>query len=431
MTDEPNAQAAQCKRRPFIINGYLHNLLSSDIQSGLEVSTDLVPGSPHENHAPDLVAQDGFDTSLNVGLYIPKAPKGLHNLPRELLIEIATQLCPLDRASLACVSRHTHMIAGRALRVDWKLRFKLLERLESDGVWLSEILCSLCYRFHQPRDLVWTEAEGHRECVLYGDPTIARKTTSPYLPTQVYFDIVSAISRCSRFGSKLYDVDRLASSHHYKRDGAKINRIVSARVHQEHVIIKTETVLFSGQNRATALENVHNIERLIHDNAGLAPICGHGLWIDLLRFAFPNIVDSLVSPHFPPLYRSEVQECLWTHERTCWTRCDVSSRLENWLRTMFSCAHCATNFNASVVYLQDTQTKLLILTSWKDLGRCQDVTDIFWEGHLEHRPNRHEQSFWPTVGRSIWHRFEGIAEDEGDCVYSPRVSRRHIDGFLD
>ncbi|KAF4985240.1 hypothetical protein FDECE_16710 [Fusarium decemcellulare] len=294
MTDEPHIQAGQGKRRPFIINGYLHNFLPLDTQSDLVVSTGLIPGPSHESHAPDLVAQDGFNTSLNVGPNIHKAQKGLHDLPMELLIEIATQLCPLDRASLACVSRHTHMITSRALRLDWKLRFKLLERLESDGVWLPEILCSLCYKFHQPRDLVWTEAEGHRECVLYGDPTIGRKTTSPYLPTQVYFDIVSAISRCSRFGSKLYDVDRLASSHHYKREGAKINRIVSARVHQEHVIIKTETVLFSGQNRATALENVHNIERLIHDNAGLAPICGHGLWVDLLRFAFPNIADSMV-----------------------------------------------------------------------------------------------------------------------------------------
>ncbi|KAF5597693.1 hypothetical protein FPANT_4009 [Fusarium pseudoanthophilum] len=127
---------------------------------------------------------------------------GLKTLPTELVIKIATALHPIDRASLAFTSSWLHRIIGNALKLNQFDRAEFLRRLELDGMWLSEIFCEACQKFHEPRvSREFTPREARRACVKYGDPKLEEKSFPPFLE-DINFDIVAALSRFSRFRHK-------------------------------------------------------------------------------------------------------------------------------------------------------------------------------------------------------------------------------------
>ncbi|KAF5544902.1 hypothetical protein FNAPI_9284 [Fusarium napiforme] len=128
---------------------------------------------------------------------------GLKTLPTELVVKIATALHPIDRASLAFTSSWLHRIIGNALKLNQFDRAEFLRRLELDGMWLSEIFCEACQKFHEPRmSREFTPREARRACVKYGDPKLEEKSFSPYLE-DINFDIVAALSRFNRFRHKV------------------------------------------------------------------------------------------------------------------------------------------------------------------------------------------------------------------------------------
>lgn len=61
----------------------------------------------------------------------PSVGRVLEIIPNEILIDIATLLCPMDRACLAFTSRHTHRVIGKALNLrPSRDRYDFLHRLE-------------------------------------------------------------------------------------------------------------------------------------------------------------------------------------------------------------------------------------------------------------------------------------------------------------
>lgn len=161
-----------------------------------------------------------------------------------------------------------------------------LRRLERDGMWLSEILCETCSKFHLPRkDRTWNEYEGPRRCIQYANGRALEYLESPYLPRQVHFDIVAAITRSYRFESGLYDINYLFSTDQYTAGRAKITSNVSARLYKGTLVLKTELVLSAGK-MAFASENVDKLEKVLQKSTKLENVCQHVKWAEVLPFIF-------------------------------------------------------------------------------------------------------------------------------------------------
>ncbi|KAK7402642.1 hypothetical protein QQX98_011622 [Neonectria punicea] len=368
----------------------------------------------------------------------------IQNIPAETLVEIATILSPVDRASFALAYRHTHGIIGRALRLDGANQYQLLSRLEGDGVLLTDILCSICRKFHPPRrNRAWTAQEGLRDCVKGGAREVLQNSDSPFLPEEVYFDLVAAILRCHRFNSKQYDVNLLGSRRLYGRGNAKIGAVVSAKVFDRHLLLKTEMFLFAGTNRASALENISQLESLLHGHRHLGNICRHNRWANIWTWMFPPHPRRVQSTNpatssvvqTADLPEQDLQTCLWTHERTCWTRCDASSRLETNMTGIWSCMGCLTDYKISTLHVENAhpkaeRTKILVFTSWKDLGSGESVYDPQWNGHLELPPVL--RPMFPRSLRywSLLDCFENGGQGWLAVPYIPRLGSEAIEGLL-
>ncbi|KAK7431799.1 hypothetical protein QQZ08_001740 [Neonectria magnoliae] len=368
----------------------------------------------------------------------------IQDIPAETLVEIATILSPVDRASFALACQHTHGIIGRALRLDHETQYQLLNRLEGDGVLLTDILCSICRTFHPPRrNRAWTAQEGLRDCVKGGAREVLQRSDSPFLPEEVYFDLVAAILRCHRLKSKQYDVNLLGSRRLYGRGNAKARAVVSAKVFDRHLFLKTEIFLFAGTNRASALKNISRLESLLHRHHQLGNICGHTRWANIWTWMFPphRRRDRSPNPATPSVVQTadlperDLRTCLWTHERTCWTRCDASSRLETNMTGIWSCRHCATDYKISTLHLENARpetarTKILVLTSWKDLGNGGSVYDAQWQNHLEDAAGRHHTF---ALSRRYWSPldcFENGRKGVLTVPYNPRLGSEAIEELL-
>ncbi|KPM39630.1 hypothetical protein AK830_g6910 [Neonectria ditissima] len=394
-----------------------------------------------------------------------KVQTSLRDMPPETLIEIATVLNPVDRASFALACRQNHQVMGRALRLDATARLQLLCRLERGGLWLKDILCSSCCRFHPPRqDRQWTTKEGDRECVKNGTSSRLKSSHSPFLPAEVHFDVVAAIMRCQRFGATHYGVDLLASRRLYSCGEAKIGVVVSARTLRGRLFLKKEMFLFAGKTRATALHKAPELMRLLLQQRQLDDICEHSRWAcSVCSWIFgPDSIQaparrptrtqaaSLFPDQDPPtrpptqtqsqqgfdIPGQTLQECLWTHEPTCWTRCDASPRLQANLARTVSCNYCPTDFKVSTLHLENTRpettwTKVLVFTSWKDLGSGGSVDDQEWQSHLQHRPDFCAFSNWRTHPfESVQSWFENGRDGGSSVPYTPRLLSRAMEEFL-
>jgi hypothetical protein len=296
-------------------------------------------------------------------------------IPKNIWIEIATPLSAVDRASLGFTCRHTHKLMGRALRLSPISRHQFLQRLENDGTWLAEILCGDCKKFHLPR--VEKKPKG-----CSAQPRRGPDRLKPHsLPSQVHFDLVTAILRCHRFNATLYTTDILASTKERTNHQARIINNISARVSEGHLILKTETILCPGNNRVDALKSVPKLERLLKKHREVARICQHNDWLRVIPFAFrPHCPyesnEMRCQIQCPDLEESDLpnkalHNCLWTHEKACWAHCDASSRVEASLAGLCSCTCCSTDYKINIIHGdgQGSQAKFLVLTSWKDLGR--------------------------------------------------------------
>ncbi|KAG4291612.1 hypothetical protein FPRO06_13833 [Fusarium proliferatum] len=229
---------------------------------------------------------------------------GLKTLPTELVVKIATALYPIDRASLAFTSSWLHRIIGNALKLNRFDRSEFLRRLELDGMWLSEIFCEICQKFHEPRkSRDFTPREARRACVKYGDPKLEEKSFSPYLQ-DIHFDIMAALSRSSRFRHKAtaesdftaqwYHLEDMVEWTTYYPDDPENPRVrVEQTIYysgEDHILIKSQRTLFTGESTGRDLLGILNrartLSRIIHDAPELWAVCPHASWTELYPFLF-------------------------------------------------------------------------------------------------------------------------------------------------
>ncbi|KAF5978843.1 hypothetical protein FCOIX_5646 [Fusarium coicis] len=283
---------------------------------------------------------------------------GLKTLPTELVVKIATPLHPIDRASLAFTSSWLHRIIGNALKLNQFDRADFLRRLELDGMWLSEIFCETCQKFHEPRkSRDFTPREARRACVKYGDPKLEEKSFSPYLE-DINFDIAAALSRLSRFRHKFNAESDLAAqlahledivvcTTHYDYPENPHVRVKQSIYYSEedHILIKSQRTLFTGQSTSRDLLGILNradtLRGIIYDAPELSAVCAHATWSNLYPFLFHPDDEFKWRPGQWSFRKRSIQDfdlpgralqqCMWTHKDDCWINCEARSRLDSCL----------------------------------------------------------------------------------------------------
>ncbi|KAF7560059.1 hypothetical protein G7046_g4091 [Stylonectria norvegica] len=309
--------------------------------------------------------------------------KKLHDLPKEIPLCITDYLPGAGAAALALSNRHLLNIFGTdVLKLHDDEKFALLQLIEKDGHFLSKILCRQCLAFHNPRltdpHLIpsWTTAEGHRACVKFGDKDTADQRQSPYLPPEVIFDVVSAVTKSQRLNSGLHGVDALKSARFWVTGRGPFMWVeVSAQVVKGHLLLKTETVVYPGRPRGSALHSVAPLLAFLNSVDILGRCCGHVKWADLHRFVFNVEIDSL-----------EKHVCLWNHGEACMHATATAGCLgeaQREINNMKGCPCCPTDMVMTSRNMLDGSTAI-VLTSWKDLGEGVHTDDKWWQSHLRH-----------------------------------------------
>ncbi|KAF5654304.1 hypothetical protein FCIRC_13983 [Fusarium circinatum] len=253
----------------------------------------------------DDIQSAGDDIELTLySIADPGQPSniGLKTLPIELVSRIATALHPVDRASLAFTSSWLHSIIGNALKLNQFDRSEFLRRLQLDGMWLSEIFCEICQKFHEPRkSRNFTPREARRACIHYGDPKLEKQSFSRFLGKEIHFDIMAALLRLRRFRHKsTYQSDFAAHLEYmiqFTRDYVDDEEDPHIQVDQDlyysqedHILIKSQRRLFPGRSTGREVTGILNGARdlgwIIHENPELLAVCEHTYWPDLYPFLF-------------------------------------------------------------------------------------------------------------------------------------------------
>lgn len=152
---------------------------------------------------------------------LPNLPN-LPTLPTKVLVDIASHLTSTDRAALALVSQTILRKLGTAtLALKANARFRLLRRLERDGVCKMNILCLACRIFHVPRL--------HMLPIYYAQPLRQSSVhpcisilSSPYLPAEFSYNVMAAVMRNHRHGWTSYPTDILSSSYRLYNQSAAV-----------------------------------------------------------------------------------------------------------------------------------------------------------------------------------------------------------------
>ncbi|KAF5582655.1 hypothetical protein FPCIR_9406 [Fusarium pseudocircinatum] len=202
----------------------------------------------------------------------PEQPSeiGLKTLPTELLIKIATALHPINRASLAFTSSWLHSIIGNALKLNQFDRLEFLRRLELDDMWLSEIFCEICQKFHEPRkSRNFTPREARRACIRYGDPKLEKPNFASHLEQMIEFT--------------LDYVDDEEGPH------IRVDQDIYYS-HEDRILIKSQRTLFPGRNTGREvmgiLNGARNLGWIIHENPELLAVCEHTYWPEVYPYLF-------------------------------------------------------------------------------------------------------------------------------------------------
>ncbi|WKT52380.1 hypothetical protein QSH57_002894 [Fusarium oxysporum f. sp. vasinfectum] len=343
--------------------------------------------------------------------------KTLQSLPTELLIQIATLLAPIDRASLAFTSSWLHGLFGNATKLNGFDRWKLLKRLEQSNMWPSEILCEICQKFHEPRKSrrTFTQKEGQRACIRNGASHLQRLSISPYLFEGDSFRCHGGYIEVSPFHAK----------------GATSRRAKCT--------VCGTRILFPGRDAGREankiIQGTGTLHRVLQETSELGTICGHARWADI--YPFITRPDEQFGWHQGQwsfrhsslqefdLPGEELQECLWTHKGDCWVNCQARARLDSALEgRIWSCGGCSTDYAVNIIRSESSCANYIVMTSWKDVGTCIRRDDRLWKEHMNYGVHAgHKREEFGKIAGEI----EKLTRGPGRQVYYfPRISKKRL-----
>ena len=329
-----------------------------------------------------------------------ESPRGLENIPAELVWEVARYLDTEDRAALALVSKTMLERLGKnELLPPRPFKFSFLRRLERDGVCPDAILCPCCVKFHSPL-LSLDESGRHRGSAT---PEEVRKlqrveqahsnATSPNLPAHLHFNMVAAVMRSHRHGWPTYSPRTLATAVRQRLPDhpARMTTFTRCYVVQGRLILGEQRLVLplveggnqggggGGEARLAATARLGGfMDGFYH--AGI--ICAHLSWRK--RYAGLFHLDTGDTERWRVASRNHV--CAWTHAQPCRRALGPTRACRAWdmrATKVQGCPLCQTDFAWAAVDLPDGRGRVLALGVWKDLGAGETLRDPRWRSHLQ------------------------------------------------
>lgn len=351
---------------------------------------------------------------------------GLQALPTEMLVAIASFLHPESRAALALACRRTLSALGhQSLHLQGDPRFRLLQLVERDGIFPSDILCPWCRVFHDPllsfgryirfrggakpdRPCVTSPAEGSMVFHLF---------SSPFAGDAIHANTVAAVMRSHRHGSSAHGPNLLSATHRWPVPGVPVPMSrASCVIARGHCIFKTELFLLTPKSPSGSLNGLGQLHALLYRRRA----CRHVTW----TCAFPSLSSSPGTRTAPA-----GQWCQRKHARPCdrgLATADPKCEEPYCSGGPAHCHECYTDCAFHVRELPRDQGRVLVLTTWKDLGAGESADDPRWMSHtLQGRPSQQR------VGTRdpIWTAVEGPAKTGGPAVYGPELDAEVIEAF--
>jgi len=304
----------------------------------------------------------------------------LETLPTRLTKYITEKLSETCQASLALTShRMLEKIGRRALKLKPKFRIKLLQHLERDGVLPSHILCRSCTKFHLPfLPKYWVDWKKTKCPAVdyWHQPRIPCATLVETFPVHFAFSTIAALTRSARHGWDIYPTEILTTPVTYNIQDewlSKVESFLSAKVVDNHLVVKKETRLYSGAKGPKGLDDSRWLKGIFANHEELSDLCEHYQW--------EGEYDGMVWAEKDKGAKRSQLHVNCHHSDGVSSHLPVCPWVPNPLDGIETCDYCFTDF---AVYRYDEAESgrgVVVLLSWHDLGRGETVGDLQWRAH--------------------------------------------------
>ncbi|KAL6863139.1 hypothetical protein ACO1O0_003383 [Amphichorda felina] len=358
----------------------------------------------------------------------------LPGLPPSILHTIMDQLPTESQAMMQLINRRLKKkFEGR--HVDRKkmeprslTKRNILALLERDSPYPHCILCPWCCQFHRPERSRLLEAHSEdsqfiRPCSVRIQPSL--EIMSPYfegashfLPPKVHFNMVAAIMNSHRTRTvriPVYTPNILASTLNLPSErGIQIQVHHKLQIVGGSLLLKTEAVIYKPHHILTCgdVPEAVCLGGLFRKHRRHLRACQHTEYT-------PGLKQYLLCPHggcgidceekchhhtdvdrTKDGYHAEgCHKSIWEIDSPCgWSSVSPGGKV-------FACPCCFTDMAVDIrdVYRENSgassPSRAVIFTTWKDLGKGQDVKDPKWQSHLNtsDRPSGAVRGQEPTV----------------------------------
>ncbi|OHE97158.1 hypothetical protein CORC01_07599 [Colletotrichum orchidophilum] len=318
-----------------------------------------------------------------------------HVLSPSLILVVAKHLTMVERAALSLTSKKMLLAIGE--ENFWLVsksggQLDLLALLERDASNSRDVLCRLCQKFHDPilsvtasdYDSQGRSASSARPCVKEIFSSRHQRMASPYLPRELHFNMIKAFMRSQRSQTGSYRSSLLESTaiYRHKKTEANIQQATTCRVlSQGDLLIKTVTTLFACRDANQAKNNVRFIVELLKRNK-LTTCCEHVDWMKTYPFVFNYVGLPTDEDKLRKYHKSRLNDPM-KKIRDIWNPAVVPRYSPRNFVWIMACEICYTNYTYE---WKDTEegSRIVMLISYKNLGKGEDVNDVKWSSHFKH-----------------------------------------------
>jgi len=384
-----------------------------------------------EGHNPQ--ESSGFTESTKLGDSKLPDRSPLLRLPDRLLWRIRAHLPAESRVALALVNHHLKdTLRGAAfdptdVRVDFQATWvRFLRLLDRDLQFL--VFCEICNKIHCPT-VAGISARFHsRPCVYH------QHGRSP-LGADLVFTRVYFIMRAFRAGQGYLELLHSLSfivparDRHPRLNGSHC-RTARINTRQGNLIVKHESYLLS---EITEELSTRTIEELGTCQWWPRPICPHWKWGEAFEFLLNGLARTDRSPSpeeiAPRSTSMEAESCsddtpleatAIDRNLICALRHPSPCLCGSKIGIVQSCQFCYTDFCLSWVRTMPDRRRLLVTTSWVNLGAGETVDDPIWQSH-QYRPHGFIRP--PGPSGEQYRAYEGVTS-AAKYEYSPSKIHR-------
>ncbi|KXH27189.1 hypothetical protein CSIM01_12058 [Colletotrichum simmondsii] len=342
-------------------------------------------------------------------------------LPAEILLQIQ-RLLPDESQAIFPLLNHKirNKIGHQPMALDKEAQHRLLKLLEYDGVYAKPlyIACKDCGTFHSPLSSVPPKPGHHRAVVDSHSsnprPCAAPKVSLPedhlyiganmwsnFLPWKLRFNMVAGLLRSHRLRpSGSVAKTKPISKDFYRTPNFWIQRLTECRIISGSLYLKTRDIVQLKRDMRHAKlrgEFLGKDDRFWY----LSGCCPH----NHRTWTAGDLKEVLnTSSHHDVSLESTTN----TAEGSIWEYGQKPPRViaEN-NGKIFSCKRCWMDYSFEFWTNPSSKARMVILTSWKNLGKGATDNDPRWRSHLQRSWGRPTRSrLCPRPARGVYEAYE-------------------------